>query len=107
LHLDENVDPAVADQLRRRGIDVTTTQSAGLLQAPDDGQLAYAVGEGRVLFTQDSDLLRMHSLGIAHSGIIYCKQSTRTLGQIVRGLSLICEVMTSEEMVDHLEYLPK
>ena len=49
FHLDENVDPAVADGLRRRGVDATTTQLAGLLHAPDDAQLAFALAERRLL----------------------------------------------------------
>ncbi len=35
FHLDENVDPAIADGLRRRGISVTTTRDAGLVGARD------------------------------------------------------------------------
>jgi hypothetical protein len=42
FHLDEDVDPAIAEGLRRRGIDVTTSQEAGLLGATDPMQLAYA-----------------------------------------------------------------
>lgn len=30
FHMDENVNTAIADGLRRRGIDVTTTAKAGL-----------------------------------------------------------------------------
>jgi Domain of unknown function (DUF5615) len=40
FHLDENCDPRVAAGLRLLGVDVTTTQEAGLLRAPDDAQLA-------------------------------------------------------------------
>jgi len=38
LHLDENVDPDVALALRRHGIDITTTQDAGLRQQSDTAQ---------------------------------------------------------------------
>jgi hypothetical protein len=34
FHLDEDTDPAIADELRRYGIDVTTSQDVGLLGAP-------------------------------------------------------------------------
>jgi hypothetical protein len=40
FHLDEDVDPAIAEGLRRRGIDVTTTPEVGLLGARDPIQLA-------------------------------------------------------------------
>jgi uncharacterized protein DUF5615 len=41
LHLDENCPRALAVGLRRRGIDVTTTPEAGLLEATDEEQTAY------------------------------------------------------------------
>jgi uncharacterized protein with PIN domain len=57
FHLDENVDPAIADGLRRRGVDVTTTQEAGLLRSSDEEQLAFVISEGRILVTHDEDFL--------------------------------------------------
>src|SRR3954466_3270903 len=42
FHLDEHCPAALATGLRRRGMDVTTTPEAGLLQATDLEQLAYA-----------------------------------------------------------------
>jgi predicted nuclease of predicted toxin-antitoxin system len=56
-HLDENIPAAVAEGLRRRSIDVTTTAEAGLLGATDEAQLAFARDQGRVIVTQDADLL--------------------------------------------------
>jgi hypothetical protein len=41
FHLDECCDPAIANGLRRRGIDVTTSQEAGLLEAKDEEQAQY------------------------------------------------------------------
>ena len=38
FYLDEHVNPAVADGLRRRGVDVLTTQEAGMLGASDEVQ---------------------------------------------------------------------
>jgi hypothetical protein len=42
FHLDEHVATAVADGLRRLGIDVTTTSEVGLRGVNDQAQLAYA-----------------------------------------------------------------
>jgi len=61
FHLDEHVDHAVADGLRRRSIDCTTTADAGLLGAGDPDQLVFAKSQGRVLFSNDSDFLRAHN----------------------------------------------
>ena len=49
FHLDEHVPHAIAEGLRRRGIDVTTTVEAGLRSATDDVHLAYAVEQRRVI----------------------------------------------------------
>jgi hypothetical protein len=41
FHLDECCDPAIADGLRRRSVDVTTSQEVGLLKAEDEEQATY------------------------------------------------------------------
>jgi len=61
FHLDENVSSAIADGLRRRGIDVTTTAEVGLIGASDETKLAFAHQSGRLLFTLDDDFLRLHA----------------------------------------------
>src|SRR5262249_34823151 len=71
FHLDENCSRAIAEGLRREGIDVTMTPEVGLLGASDEDQLAYGLSEGRILFTHDRDLLRLHAAGTSHSGIAY------------------------------------
>ncbi|MEG3849128.1 DUF5615 family PIN-like protein [Microcoleus sp. herbarium19] len=60
FHLDESVESAIADGLRRRSIDVTTTPEVGLLGASDEEQVAFALVQGRVIFTYDADFLRIH-----------------------------------------------
>ena len=89
FHLDENCPRALADGLRRRGVDVTTTPEAGLREASDEDQAAYVRSEGRVLFTQDEDFLALHASGTPHPGIIYRKKDTRGIGEMIRGLVLI------------------
>ena len=42
FHLDEHVDHDIARGLRHRGIDVTTTTDAGLLEADDAQHIVYA-----------------------------------------------------------------
>ncbi|HEY3026906.1 MAG TPA: DUF5615 family PIN-like protein [Pyrinomonadaceae bacterium] len=57
FHLDEHVDPAIATALRRAGIDVTTTNDAGLRTKDDEVHLNFARSEGRVIVTRDQDFL--------------------------------------------------
>ena len=105
FHLDEHVAHAVADGLRRRGIDVTTTTDAGLLGAADADQIAYGLAQGRVIFTEDDDFLALAAAGVAHAGLAYCKQNTRSLGQIIRSLELIWDVYEPDEMRNRVEFL--
>jgi len=105
FHLDEQCDRAIAVGLRNRGIDVTTTQEAGLLGATDKEHVAFALAEGRTIFTRDADFLRLHAAGLEHSGIVYSHQGHDTVGAIIRGLVLIWEVFEPEELKNRIEYL--
>ena len=105
FQLDEHCPSAIADGLRRRGIDVTTTAEANLRGSADEAQAAHALVEGRVLFTQDQDFLRIHAAGVSHAGIVYCRQRTRSIGQIISGLVQIWETIEPAEMMDWLVYL--
>ena len=105
FHLDENCPRALADGLRRRGVDVTTTPEVGLREASDDEQTAFIQAEQRVLFTQDEDFLAIHASGISHPGIVYCKKDSRGIGEMIRGLVLIWEVYDPEELEGRIEFL--
>jgi hypothetical protein len=48
--------------------------------------------------------LRLHSSGVGHAGIVYTGQGT-TIGETIRGLVLVHEVLSPDEMKEHLEYL--
>ena len=105
FHLDEDVDPVVAEGLRRRGIDVTTSQEARLLGALDPIQLAHAQVEGRVLFTHDDDHLKINAQGVEHGGIAYCHRLRKSIGEIIDSLALIWELCEPEEMVNRVEFI--
>ena len=105
FHCDENVSDAVANSLRQHGINVTTVHGVSLKGASDPEQIAYARSCNRVLFTQDADFLVMASQGIHHSGIVYCRQQSRTIGEIIDGLVLIWELCEPDEMPNHIELL--
>jgi len=81
--------------LRRRGVDVLTVPEAGTLGASDGEQLRRARDEGRVIFTQDDDFLRLAATDSSHAGVVYATQERR-IGQIIRGLMLIQEVLEAK-----------
>ncbi|MEO0378289.1 MAG: DUF5615 family PIN-like protein [Cyanobacteria bacterium P01_A01_bin.17] len=66
---------------------VVTTSGENLIGASDEEQLAFALSQDRVIFTQDDDFLRLHQSGIEHSGIAYCHQGSHSLGDIVQILA--------------------
>ena len=105
FHLDENCHRAVAEGLSRRGIDVTTTPGAGLMSVTDAQQVSYGLAQGRVIFTQDRDLLRLDAAGVQHAGIAYSTKDTKSIGEIIQGLVLMWEVLEPEEMQNRVEYL--
>lgn len=105
FHLDENVSEAVAQGLRRRGIDVTTTPEAKLVRAADSRQLAQAAGEGRVMVSHDTDMLRLAAAGTSHAGIAYCHKQKYKVGQLILKLLALAGRVTAEEMINRVEYL--
>jgi predicted nuclease of predicted toxin-antitoxin system len=105
FHLDEHVPHAVAEGLRQRGIEVTTTTDAGLLGAADADQIAYGLTQGLVIFTQDDDFLVLAAAGVEHAGLAYCHQSARSIGQIIRALELLWDVYEPGEMKNRIEFI--
>ena len=105
FHLDEHIPAALADALRHRGIDVTTTADAGLVGAPDRDHLVFAVEAGRVVVTEDIDFLRLHAAGERHTGIAYCHPQSRSIGEMLRRLVLIHAALSPEDMKNRVEYL--
>lgn len=102
--MDEHVPEVVTEGLRRRGVDVLTVQEAGMRAADDAQHLEFAAQEGRVIFTQDADFLRLHAAGSLHRGIIYAPQHT-SIKSIIQGLMFIHDVLTSEDIANHVEFL--
>lgn len=105
FHLDENCSRFIAEGLRRRGVDVTTTPEVGLLHSSDSLQIEYALNHKRVLFTQDRDFPSMHASGVEHAGIVYCATGSLSIGEMIRGLSLIWEIYDHDEILGMLEFL--
>lgn len=105
FHLDESVNPAIADGLKRYGIDVTTSHHTELLGASDEKHLAFALSEKRVIVTHDDDFLAVADQGTEHAGIAYCHAKARTIGEIIDALVLIHRCLSPDEMHNHIEFL--
>jgi hypothetical protein len=66
--------------------------------ADDAIQLAFAASGGRVMVTQDADFLRLHAEGTLHAGIADCLVGALTVGEQLRRLVLIYDLLSAEEM---------
>jgi predicted nuclease of predicted toxin-antitoxin system len=105
FHLDENVDPDIADGLRTHGIDTTTTNEVSLLGASDPTQFDYAQRTGRVLVTHDTDFLRIAAMTAEHCGIVFAKQEGYSIGKIVLDCISLYHQFSAEDMKGRVEYL--
>ena len=68
-------------------------------------QSTFAASSGRVMVTQDDDFLRLHEQGVKHAGIAYSRQQTISIGQMLRRLILIHDLLSAAEMESRVEFL--
>ncbi len=110
LYMDEHVHRAITVGLRMRGVDVLTVQEDGFRNTPDSLILDRATELGRVLFSQDDDLLaeatRRQRMGQPFAGVIYAHQQRTNIGMCVRDLELITQAAEPEDLANRVEYLP-
>ena len=110
LYMDVHVSAAITEGLRLRGVDVLTAQEDDKRRLPDPELLDCAMTLGRVLFTQDDDLLReaaeRQRYAVAFAGVIYGHQLNVTIGQCIRDLELLAKVNEPEDCANRVEYLP-
>jgi catechol 2,3-dioxygenase-like lactoylglutathione lyase family enzyme len=106
LYMDQHVPRAITLGLRLRAVDVLTAHEDGASTFTDLALLERATTLGRVLFTQDDDLLaeatHRQMSGVPFGGVIYGHQLRVTIGQCVHDLELITQVTEPDELRNHL-----
>ncbi|MCA0456877.1 MAG: DUF5615 family PIN-like protein [Chloroflexi bacterium] len=105
FYMDENINPEVAVQLARIGIEVVTVRDLELLGDSDTNHLKRDTEMGFVLCTQDSDFLQMHSEDNHHSGIAFGQHYGATVGGWVKALRKLYETKPAEDVIGQVEYL--
>jgi hypothetical protein len=109
LYTNESVPIAVAEGLKRRGVDAFTARDVGNLGLSDEEQLAFARLQNAVIFTHDDDFLKIahdwRAAGHDHSGIIYVHQQRFGVGESIRRLKLLDGLLTQADMYNHVEFL--
>lgn len=109
-YFDVHVPAAIAEGLRRRGIDVLTSQEDGTREADDEALLQRATDLGRLLLSQDEDLLEIAAARqqqeILFAGLIFSHQQGTSIGRCVEDLELIAQCMTPAEAANRVIYVP-
>jgi len=110
FYMDVHVPRSVSDALRRRGVSVLTSQDDLTADWSDERLLARATELGRVLVSQDSDLLAIaHSLQVSGEefvGVVYSHPLDVSIGDLIADLDLIAKCGRPEDHFNRVIYLP-
>jgi hypothetical protein len=108
--MDVHVPAAITFGLLLRSVDVTTAQVEGTTELPDPDLLDRATELGRVLFSQDEDLLaeatRRQRSGKHFAGVIYIHQLDTVVGRVIDDLEVLAQAGTPTDFANRVEYLP-
>jgi predicted nuclease of predicted toxin-antitoxin system len=106
IYADENIESSIIEGLRRRKIKVFSAVELGYRARSDEFHLAKASHLGSVVLTHDVDFLMMaNASGRAHRGIIFAHAKNVSIGECIRGVELIVNVLREEDMKNHIEFL--
>lgn len=110
LYMDQQVPRSITLGLRLRNLDVLTAHEDGASEFSDARLLDRARDLGRVLFSQDADLLveaaRRLREGTPFAGLIYGHQMRVTIGGCVRDLELLATLATPADFRNQVVFLP-
>lgn len=110
LYMDVHVPSAITEGLRRRGIDVLTSQEDGAREADDGVLLTRATSFDRLLFTQDEDFLKLAPQWQASrqrfTGIAFAHQMGASIGRLIDDLELLILCAVEEELINRVVHLP-
>jgi len=108
LHLNEHIQPRLANQLRKHGFDVTSSQESDLLSETDDEQLEFAATERRAIVPFNvSDFMALHERylldGREHWGIIF--SSREPIHVLFRRLLKLLQTVPAYQLKNHARWL--
>ena len=110
LYMDHNVPRAITAGLRLRGVDVIAAIEDGATELADPVLLDRAAALGRLLFSQDQDLLveaqRRQRTGLPFMGVVFARQRRVSIGVCTDHLALIALAAEPSEVRDRVTYLP-
>ena len=111
IYIDEDaMDSDLVAALRSRGVTVITALDAGLVEKPDEEQLAFATAHECVLFTFNvSDFYRLHTqwmgAGKEHAGMILAVQQRFSVGEQLHRILHLRATVNTATMRNQVEFL--
>ena len=109
IYCDENIEAGIVEGLRRRNLQVVSARDRGDLGKSDEYHLQRASRLGAVIVTHDTDLLkiahRWNQEGRRHRDILYAHPLRLSIGQCIRMIELVAQLLSQQEMENHIEFL--
>ena len=109
IYTNESVNVTIVEGSEKKGRGCLFCRDTDNLGLTDEEQLSYGCKEKSTIFTHDTDFLQIGARwmeeGKTHHGIIYCHQKRYSIGECVRKLRMLTSLLSSEDIVDHIEFL--
>jgi len=109
IYIDENVERAIADGLKRRNIDVWTVNDCNNVGLSDEQQLQFAVEKKAALFNYDTDFFEISKHWSdavkTHYGIFYTHPISANIGECIRKLKEYAELFNPDDIINQIIFL--
>ena len=109
LYMDVHVPRPITRGLRRRGVDVLTAQEDGTARLEDPDLLDRATALGRILFSQDEDLIaegvRRQRTSRPFATVVFARQLELSIGRCIADLETLAKAATPEDAQGQIIFL--
>lgn len=109
LYMDVHVPRPITRGLRCRGVDVLTAQDDGATRFADPDLLDRATALGRLLFSQDEDLVveaaRRQRSGQPFATVVFARQLDLSIGRCIADLEALAKAATREDAQGQIVFL--
>jgi predicted nuclease of predicted toxin-antitoxin system len=109
LYMDVHVPRPITRGLRRRGVDVLTAQDDGATRLEDPDLLDRATALGRILFSQDEDLIaegvRRQRNSQPFATVVFARQLELSIGRCIADLETLAKAATPEDAQGQIIFL--
>jgi len=110
FYADHHLHAGITHGLRLRGIDCLTLHQDATHRGDDEQVRRRTTQLGRVLVSQDTDLLeitgRWLRLFLPFSGLVWSRPNGISIGRAIAHIELVAHAMTEQEMVNNALFLP-